>query len=59
MTLLLTAFIMIAFAATYASLFAMLGSRSNELAAALLGQQTQPQREGNPAPAVSRRLSRA
>lgn len=59
MTLLLTAFIMIAFAGTYASVLAMLGSRSNDIAAALLGRPLRLQPLGGTALKASRRLSRA
>ena len=38
MTLLLTTFIMMAFAGVYAALLAMLGNRSGDLAAALQGR---------------------
>ncbi|MFZ4689217.1 MAG: hypothetical protein ACOYLS_08260 [Polymorphobacter sp.] len=55
MTLLLTAFIMIAFAAVYALLLAMLGSRAGPVTAALLGQPVRFQGTAT----ASRRFSRA
>lgn len=57
MTLLLTTFIMIAFAAVYAGLLAMIGHRADAIATALLGQR--PQAGGSSAFATSRRFSRA
>lgn len=51
MTMLLTAFTMIAFAAVYALLMAMLGERAGALMTALSGRPAQP--------AASRRLTLA
>jgi hypothetical protein len=57
MTLLLTTFIMIAFAAVYAGLLAMIGHRAEAIATALFGQRTQA--GGGDTLAASRRFSRA
>lgn len=57
MTLLLTAFTMIAFAGVYAVLLAMVGARSDALFNALFGRRVQA--GGNAAFAASRRFSRA
>jgi|PlaIllAssembly_1097288.scaffolds.fasta_scaffold3202412_2 hypothetical protein len=52
MTMLLTAFTMIAFAGVYALLMAMLGERAGALMTALSGRPVQP-------PAATRRLTLA
>jgi hypothetical protein len=57
MTLVLTAFIMIAFAAIYAVLLAMIGKHARVLGSALFGTPDQPR--GTAALAASRRFSRA
>jgi hypothetical protein len=57
MTLVLTAFIMMAFAAIYAVLLAMVGHHARALGTALFGTPDQPR--GKAAPAASRRFSRA
>jgi hypothetical protein len=57
MTLLLTAFTMIAFAGVYAALLAMVGTRADAIFSALFGRRVQA--GGNAAFAASRRFSRA
>jgi hypothetical protein len=60
MTLLLTTMIMMAFAGVYAALLAMLGNRSGDLAAALLGRPLRRvQDAGATSVAASRRFSLA
>ena len=59
MTLLLTSFIMLAFAGVYALLLAMLGSRATDLGTALLGRPLRLQASGGATLAASRRFSRA
>jgi hypothetical protein len=56
MTLVLTAFIMIAFAGVYAALLAMVGNHAGKIGTALLGT---PDQAGGATPAASRRFSRA
>ncbi len=57
MTLLLTAFIMIAFAGVYALLLAMLGSRIGDIVVALAGPRRVYQAAGGNAGSASRRFS--
>ena len=57
MTMLLTAFIMIAFAGIYAVLLAMLGNSASAIIAALTGRS--PQAAGGSKLAASRCLTRA
>nr|WP_310522683.1 hypothetical protein [Polymorphobacter sp.] len=59
MTLLLTALVMLAFAGVYAVLLAMLGSRTADLLAALLGRPARFQAAGGTTVPASRRFSRA
>jgi hypothetical protein len=59
MTLLLTAFVMFAFAGVYALLFAMLGSRMDDLAVALAGPRRPRQSAKGSSDLASRRLSLA
>ena len=63
MTMLLAAFISVAFAGVYALVLAMLGARGGDLLAALVGQPLQTAggsvTDGAMALAASRRLSRA
>lgn len=59
MTLLLTTIIMMAFATVYTALLAMLGPRSGDLVAALMGRPLRGPQAGSVPAAASRRLSRA
>ena len=59
MTLLLTTIIMMAFASVYTALLAMLGPRSSDLLAALMGRPLRRIQTDSIPALASRRLSRA